>query len=124
MKKKQGFLLVYSIIDDVSFNNLKAFFDLIQEEYLSNEEGETDGKIPPIVLVGNKVDLERQRKVTTAQGQALAAQWGAKFFETRCVTPARSLRCRSYPATIAHSLSCAAPRRMRTSRILSTLSSG
>ena len=85
MKKKQGFILVYSIIDEVSFANLKAFFDLIQEEYLSNEDGEKDGKIPPIVLVGNKCDLEKQRKVTTAQGQAQATQWGAKFFETRYV---------------------------------------
>lgn len=85
VKKKQGFILVYSIIDEVSFANLKAFFDLIQEEYLSNDDGETDGKIPPIVLVGNKCDLDKQRKVTTAQGQALATQWGAKFFETRHV---------------------------------------
>ena len=84
VKKKQGFILVYSLIDDVSFGNLKAFFDLIQDEYL-NEDEESGGKIPPIVLVGNKVDLDRQRKVSTAQGQALATQWGAKFFETRCV---------------------------------------
>lgn len=75
---------MYSIIDDISFNNMKPFYDLIQDEYLNEEE--SGGKIPPIVVVGNKCDLDKQRRVPTAQGQALAAQWGAKFFETRCVS--------------------------------------
>lgn len=85
VKKKQGFILVYSLTDDVSFGHLKAFHDLIKEEYAENVEDSPGGKPPPIVLVGNKLDLERQRKVPHAQGLALANQWGAKFFEVRCV---------------------------------------
>jgi len=34
------------------------------------------------VLVGNKSDLDGNRAVSTAQGAALAAQWGCPFLET------------------------------------------
>jgi GTPase SAR1 family protein len=36
----------------------------------------------PLVLVANKVDLQSQRKVSTEEGKALAAQFGCKFYET------------------------------------------
>jgi len=81
VKNKHGFLLVYSIVDDISFQNLKAFRDLMEEEYLHNET-DPAGALPPVVLIGNKLDMEDQRKVPTSHGQALADQWGAKFFET------------------------------------------
>jgi GTPase SAR1 family protein len=35
-----------------------------------------------VVLVGNKCDLQVDRKVTTNEGQALASQWDCPFFET------------------------------------------
>ncbi|PBC28096.1 GTP-binding protein Rit1 [Apis cerana cerana] len=36
----------------------------------------------PLVLVGNKFDLQHQRKVTTEEGKALAEQLGCPFYET------------------------------------------
>ena len=36
----------------------------------------------PLVLVGNKCDLDTQREVLTSEGLALANQWGVPFFET------------------------------------------
>jgi len=36
----------------------------------------------PLVLVGNKFDLQHLRKVTLEEGQALAQQFGCPFFET------------------------------------------
>lgn len=51
-REKDGFLLVFSLADRRSMLNLKSFFDMIHELY--------DEWTPPIVLVGNKVDLERQ----------------------------------------------------------------
>lgn len=111
MKKKHGFIIVYSITDDASFGHLKPFYDLIFDEYVNTEEEGAEVKPPPIVLVGNKLDLASERKVPTAQGQALAAQWGAGFFEVRCV-PARN-------GAISKS-SFAVPRRTRTSRMLFT----
>jgi GTPase KRas protein len=34
-----------------------------------------------LVLCGNKVDLEPERKVTAAEGTELAEKWGCPFFE-------------------------------------------
>ncbi|RLN53899.1 hypothetical protein BBJ29_008772, partial [Phytophthora kernoviae] len=36
----------------------------------------------PIVLVGNKCDLEVQRQVAAGEGKELARQWGCAFMET------------------------------------------
>ncbi|KAK7879111.1 hypothetical protein WMY93_034108, partial [Mugilogobius chulae] len=36
----------------------------------------------PVVLVGNKVDLEEEREVSLSEGQALAEDWGCPFMET------------------------------------------
>lgn len=36
----------------------------------------------PVVLVGNKVDLEEEREVSPSEGQALAEDWGCPFMET------------------------------------------
>jgi len=64
----QGFVLVYSITDEDSFNEMQKFKDQI-------EKNKRAGEKVPLALIGNKVDLEGERKVSTAQGEALAAQW-------------------------------------------------
>lgn len=85
VKKKQGFFLVYSIIDDASFVHLKAFHELIREEYIECADEPTT--IPPIVLVGNKVDLASERVVSKERAEALAGEWGqespVRFLEVR-----------------------------------------
>ncbi len=35
-----------------------------------------------MVLVGNKVDLEQERQVSTGEGAELAREWDLPFFET------------------------------------------
>lgn len=40
----------------------------------------------PIVLVGNKIDKERERVVSYEDGQDLSAQQDVRFFETSAVT--------------------------------------
>eukprot|EP00486_Rosalina_sp_Unknown_P014913 CAMPEP_0201596132 /NCGR_PEP_ID=MMETSP0190_2-20130828/192905_1 /ASSEMBLY_ACC=CAM_ASM_000263 /TAXON_ID=37353 /ORGANISM="Rosalina sp." /LENGTH=264 /DNA_ID=CAMNT_0048056357 /DNA_START=455 /DNA_END=1249 /DNA_ORIENTATION=- len=51
MKNKDGFILVFSITQKTSFNQLKEFYDGICEVY-------DDNNVPPIILAGNKVDLD------------------------------------------------------------------
>lgn len=40
----------------------------------------------PIIVVGNKKDLEKERKVTTEMGESLAEQWGCVFLESSAKT--------------------------------------
>ena len=36
----------------------------------------------PVILVGNKSDLEKRRKVSTREGEAMAKAFGCTFYET------------------------------------------
>ncbi|KAI8622046.1 small GTPase superfamily [Chytriomyces sp. MP71] len=75
MKNGQGFVLVYSIISQSTFNDLAE----LREQILRVKD--TD-KVP-MVLCGNKCDLEDDRIISKEQGTALANQWGnATFLET------------------------------------------
>uniref|UniRef100_A0A8C4J6I0 RAP2A, member of RAS oncogene family n=1 Tax=Dromaius novaehollandiae TaxID=8790 RepID=A0A8C4J6I0_DRONO len=44
-------------------------------------KGLSHGKVP-VILVGNKVDLESEREVSSNEGRALAEEWGCPFMET------------------------------------------
>ena len=74
----QGVLLVYSIIDPQTFIDVQPLRDMVLRL--------KDGVVPPIVLVGNKCDLEAERSVTTRDGEMLAAEWSCLFFETSAKT--------------------------------------
>ncbi len=50
-------------------------------EHILRVKEEDVGKVP-IVLVGNKADLEDKRQVPTIEGQKLAEQWNSRLFET------------------------------------------
>jgi len=75
MKNGQGFILVFSITSQATFNDLVE----LREQILRVKD--TD-KVP-MVLVGNKCDLEDDRVVTREQGNSLAGSWGGcTFLET------------------------------------------
>ena len=54
IEEREGFLLVFSLVDGKSLDDLEDFFDLITQ-VKEEQERTTDF---PIVLVGNKKDLE------------------------------------------------------------------
>jgi GTPase KRas protein len=74
MREGKGFLLVYSVTSRSSFDDISAFKDKILRA--------KDVDNVPIVLVGNKCDLESQRQVAANEGKELARQWGCAFMET------------------------------------------
>jgi len=74
MKNGQGFILVYSITSQASFNDLSD----LREQILRVKD--TDDV--PMILVGNKCDLEDERKVTKEQGENLANQWRCTTLES------------------------------------------
>src|SRR5690554_5439809 len=69
-----GFLLVYSITYRSSFEEIRKYHDQ------AFRIKDTDWL--PMVLVGNKCDLEEDRQVTKEEGEELAKEWGIPFFET------------------------------------------
>jgi len=71
MTEGKGFVLVYSITADETFEDMETFKAQI-------EATKAPGEKVPICLVGNKVDLEGERKVTMAQGEAKQKQWQDK----------------------------------------------
>eukprot|EP01106_Pelomyxa_sp_JSP_P007352 TRINITY_DN220_c0_g1_i2.p1 TRINITY_DN220_c0_g1~~TRINITY_DN220_c0_g1_i2.p1 ORF type:complete len:199 (-),score=59.92 TRINITY_DN220_c0_g1_i2:155-709(-) len=68
MRSGQGFILVYSIISLSSFRDIPELWRNVTR--VKNLE------VVPVVLVGNKTDLEVQRVVTPEQGQQLVKGWG------------------------------------------------
>ncbi|XP_056157574.1 ras-related protein Rap-2a-like isoform X2 [Lampris incognitus] len=74
IRNGQGFILVYSLVNQQSFQDIKPMRDQIIRVKRYQQV--------PVVLVGNKVDLEGEREVSPSEGQALAEDWGCPFMET------------------------------------------
>ncbi|KAL9128503.1 MAG: hypothetical protein Q9217_002829 [Psora testacea] len=74
MRTGEGFLLVYSITSRQSFEEILTF----QQQILRVK----DKDYFPIIIVGNKCDLESERQVSRQEGEDLARQFGCAFIET------------------------------------------
>ncbi|CAO0802786.1 ras-like protein 1 [Mucor lusitanicus] len=74
MRNGEGFLLVYSITSRLSFEEITTFYQQICRV--------KDRDYFPMVLVGNKCDLEGDRQVSSQEGRDLAKNFGCQFIET------------------------------------------
>ena len=75
MKQGQGFLLVFSITSMSSLHELSE----LREQIIRIKD---DEKVP-LVIVGNKSDLEDDRAVPRARAFGLSQSWGnAPYYET------------------------------------------
>ena len=81
IRNGEGFMCVYSIADRESFDEIKDFRDQILRVH---EDGGSGAK--PILLVGNKCDLEDQRQVAKEEAASLARSWGCPHLETSAKT--------------------------------------
>lgn len=77
----KGFVFVYSIISKQSFEELKALRSRLYQVRDIPEQTEL-----PLVICGNKVDLEAERQVSRQEGESLSQQWKCGFFETSAKT--------------------------------------
>lgn len=73
-----GIAIVFDITDRTSFQNVTSWLAEI-ERYPSPSFASTDVLR---IVVGNKLDLEDRRLVTTAEAKALAQSHGLAYFET------------------------------------------
>ena len=77
-KSGEGFLCVFSITDDESFQATKEF----REQIVRVKVDETI----PMILVGNKSDLTGCRAVTLENAQTQAKEWKVPYVETSAKT--------------------------------------
>ncbi|XP_064627141.1 ras-related protein R-Ras2-like [Lineus longissimus] len=73
MRSGEGFLLVYSVTDRSSFDEVYKFHRQILRVKDRDEF--------PMVLVANKVDLEHQRIVSSEEGPELGRQLNVRYIE-------------------------------------------
>ncbi|KYQ94050.1 Ras GTPase [Tieghemostelium lacteum] len=74
MRTGQGFLCVYSITTRSSFDEIGSF----REQILRVKDKDR----VPMIVIGNKCDLDHDRQVSISEGQDLAKSYGAPFLET------------------------------------------
>ncbi|KAL1237967.1 GTP-binding protein Rheb [Trichinella pseudospiralis] len=78
-----GYVLVYAINSRKSFDVVKVIYGKILDTVGCVSEQERDVANIPIILVGNKSDLDdRVREVTYEEGKKTADKWKAVFMET------------------------------------------
>ena len=65
-----GFLIVYAIDDKESFLNVQRWYDDLVKQTADSD------KHAPVMLVGNKLDLESERMVTFQEGKEYADTMG------------------------------------------------
>ena len=82
MKSGQGFLLVFSITSPSSLAELEG----LRHEIIRIKDDET----VPIVICGNKADLEDQRAVPRTKGFSISQRWGAPYYEASARTRSKS----------------------------------
>ncbi|KAK3908198.1 Ras-related protein M-Ras [Frankliniella fusca] len=79
MRKGDGFLLVYSVTDVQSYENIVNFHTQILRV--------KDRDSYPMLLVANKVDLVHHRKIPEESGRDLALRLGIPYIETSAKDP-------------------------------------
>jgi GTPase KRas protein len=66
MRTGDGFVMVYSVIDRKTFEEINEFYEQILRV--------KDADAVPMVLVGNKCDLESERVITTEEAKSYAKE--------------------------------------------------
>ena len=74
IKDAHGILLMYDITDKATFDSIPDWIQNIKD---------LKGDDFPLILLGNKIDLEEERNISKEEGQKFADKIGIQFFETR-----------------------------------------
>ena len=72
-RNADGVLLVFDVTDIESLNETNYWRKLVLNECSAD---------PVVILVGNKIDRESDRKVTTEQGKEMAVAYDIDYMET------------------------------------------
>ena len=72
IKKAHGIIIMYDITNKSSFDSIPEIIKNIKEE---------KGDDFPMILIGNKKDLEQDREIKKEEGEELASKNGIEYFE-------------------------------------------
>ena len=75
LKNADAVLLFYDVTDKVSFESIKNWLESIYN---------FKDKQFPIVLIGNKIDMEEKRVISKSEGESEASKYNLKLFEISC----------------------------------------
>ena len=79
-RNAQGVLLTFDVTNSESFDNLKDWINSIKK----NMEG--NNIFIPLIVIGNKIDMEDSREIQTEDAQKFASENKYKYFETSAKT--------------------------------------
>lgn len=77
IRNGDAIILVYDVTSDETFQHVTTWMDAIHN---------MAKKDIPIILVGNKIDMESERRITTEEGQKLAERYNLLFKEVSAMT--------------------------------------
>ena len=77
IRNGDAIILVYDITSDDTFQHVTTWMDAIHN--MAKQD-------VPIILVGNKTDMENERRITTEEGQKLAEKYKLLFKEVSAMT--------------------------------------
>jgi small GTP-binding protein len=71
-QRVQGIILMYDITVEKSYENLANWMTVIEQL----------AKNIPLILIGNKIDLEKERKISKEKGKEFADRYNIDLFES------------------------------------------
>ncbi|GAB1224100.1 hypothetical protein ENUP19_0173G0002 [Entamoeba nuttalli] len=81
IRQGDGFILIYSITSKESFEEMKRIY-----EWIYRVKDKDENEVLPIIVVGNKCDLENERQVTKEEGIEYADSIKSPFIESSAKT--------------------------------------
>ena len=79
-RNAEGVLLAFDVTNEESFNNLKDWISSIKINM------EAKNIFLPLIVVGNKIDMENDREITKEEAEKFASENKYKYFETSAKT--------------------------------------
>jgi Ras-related protein Rab-27A len=76
-----GFLLLFDVTNESSFLSIRNWLT-----FIDNHTAIDSNCRPPVLLIGNKIDLVTHRTIDTIRAQQLANELGITYMETSAVT--------------------------------------
>ena len=78
LRNAEGVIIVFDVTSHDSFDNVKGWINSIKSNLGEN--------IIPIIIVGNKIDMENMREISKEDGKKIASENDFKYFETSAKT--------------------------------------